>query len=108
MVVIQPTPTVRVGVSSHAATALDEERVYDPIEAKESWSGLLGNRRPPLCEHNEACVSLKTKKPGMNCGRSFFMCARPLGPSGDKESGTEWRCGTFIWSSEWNRSSSRL
>jgi AP endonuclease-2 len=35
-------------------------------------------------------------------GRSFFMCARPLGPSGDKEQGTEFRCRTFIWSSDWN------
>jgi len=30
------------------------------------------------------------------------MCARPLGPTGEKEKGTEFRCGTFIWSSDWN------
>ncbi|KAL5606316.1 uncharacterized protein BROUX77_003509 [Berkeleyomyces rouxiae] len=91
---------------SAPAVTLDSnnERVYDPIEAKESWSGLLGSRQVPLCEHKEACISLRTKKPGMNCGRSFFMCARPLGPSGEKEKDTEWRCGTFIWSSEWSRS----
>jgi len=35
-------------------------------------------------------------------GRSFFACSRPLGPSGRKEDGTEFRCGTFIWSSEWS------
>jgi len=38
-------------------------------------------------------------------GRSFYVCARPLGPSGDKERGTEWRCGTFIWSSDWTKPS---
>ncbi|RSL94111.1 hypothetical protein CEP52_012836 [Fusarium oligoseptatum] len=79
------------------------DKVFDPIEAKESWSKLLGGKRvAPQCEHNEPCISLTTKKPGVNCGRSFYICPRPLGPSGEKERGSEWRCGTFIWSSDWN------
>ncbi|KJZ79323.1 hypothetical protein HIM_01474 [Hirsutella minnesotensis 3608] len=78
--------------------------VFDPIEAKESWSKLLGRRAPPRCEHSEPCISLVTKKAGVNCGRSFYICPRPLGPSGEKEKGSEWRCGTFIWSSDWNGS----
>ncbi|KAG7291553.1 hypothetical protein NEMBOFW57_001572 [Staphylotrichum longicolle] len=78
------------------------EKVFDPIEAKESWSKLLGKRVVPRCEHGEDCQMLVTKKAGINCGRSFFMCARPLGPSGDKEQGTEFRCRTFIWSSDWS------
>ncbi|ROT41699.1 DNase I-like protein [Sodiomyces alkalinus F11] len=78
------------------------EKVFDPIQAKESWSRLqLGKRMPPKCEHGEPCISLVTKKPGVNCGRSFYICPRPLGPSGEKEKGTQWRCGTFIWSSDW-------
>ncbi|KAI0431818.1 DNA lyase [Xylaria sp. FL1042] len=77
------------------------ENVFDPIQAKESWSKLLGRRVAPKCEHGEDCISLVTKKPGVNRGRSFFICPRPLGPSGEKERGTEWRCATFIWSSEW-------
>jgi AP endonuclease-2 len=44
------------------------ERVFDPIEAKESWSKLLGKRVVPRCEHDEPCISLITKKPGVNCG----------------------------------------
>jgi len=80
----------------------DQEDVIDPIVAKESWSKLLGKRVVPRCEHNEPCITLLTKKPGVNCGRSFFICPRPLGPSGEKEKGTQWRCGTFIWSSDWN------
>ncbi|KAI0874077.1 DNA lyase [Hypoxylon argillaceum] len=80
---------------------VDDEYVFDPIEAKESWSKLLGKRIVPKCEHEEDCISLVTKKSGMNRGRSFFICPRPLGPSGEKEKGTQWRCGTFIWSSEW-------
>ena len=79
----------------------DQQDVIDPIVAKESWSKLLSKRVVPRCEHNEPCVSYLTKKPGINCGRSFYMCPRPLGPSGQKEKGTQWRCGTFIWSSDW-------
>ncbi|KAI1079681.1 DNase I-like protein [Whalleya microplaca] len=78
------------------------EKVFDPIESKESWSKLLGKRAMPRCEHGEDCISLVTKKAGINRGRSFFICPRPLGPSGEKEKGTQWRCGTFIWSSDWN------
>lgn len=77
--------------------------LIDPIAAKESWSKLLGKRVLPRCEHNESCVNYVTKKAGINSGRSFFMCPRPLGPSGQKEKSTEWRCGTFIWSSDWGR-----
>ncbi|KAH8686052.1 DNA lyase [Tricladium varicosporioides] len=80
-----------------------QDNIIDPIVAKESWSKLLtGKRVVPRCEHDEPCKSMLTKKPGVNCGRSFYMCSRPLGPSGQKEKDTQWRCGTFIWSSEWN------
>lgn len=46
----------------------EDDRVFDPIEAKESWSRLLGRRVVPRCEHDEPCISLVTKKPGINCG----------------------------------------
>ncbi|KAL7938284.1 Endonuclease/exonuclease/phosphatase [Trichoderma chlorosporum] len=94
-------PDSALEASTHSA---ETGRVFDPIQAKESWSKLLGKRMLPRCEHNEPCISLTTKRPGVNCGRSFYICARPLGPSGEKERGSEWRCGTFIWSSDWNGS----
>ncbi|KAF7910118.1 hypothetical protein BELL_0085g00120 [Botrytis elliptica] len=78
-----------------------DKEVHDPIVAKESWSKLLTKRIPPKCEHKEPCISHITKKQGVNRGRSFYMCPRPLGPSGQQEKNTEWRCSTFIWSSEW-------
>ncbi|QSZ30808.1 hypothetical protein DSL72_000366 [Monilinia vaccinii-corymbosi] len=77
-----------------------DREVHDPIVAKESWSKLLAKRTAPRCEHNEPCISHITKKPGINRGRSFYMCPRPLGPSGQQEKNTEWRCGTFVWSSK--------
>jgi AP endonuclease-2 len=71
--------------------------------SKASWATLFTRKPPPRCEdHAEPCISLTTKKPGVNCGRKFWMCPRPIGPSGAKEKGTQWRCATFIWGSDWN------
>ncbi|KAI1417445.1 DNA lyase [Hypoxylon sp. FL1857] len=90
--------------AKEASIPASSEKVFDPIESKESWSKLLGKRVLPKCEHGDDCISMVTKKPGVNRGRSFFVCSRPIGPSGQKEKGTQWRCGTFIWSSDWNGS----
>ncbi|TQB69196.1 Class II abasic (AP) endonuclease [Monascus purpureus] len=80
--------------------------VIDRVASREDWSKLFSKKPTPKCEgHQEPCISLTTKKPGINCGRSFWICPRPLGPSGNKEKGTQWRCSTFIWASDWNSSS---
>ena len=82
--------------------SIELSRVHDPVVSKESWSKLFTKPAAPRCEgHGEPCVSMLTKKSGMNCGRSFWMCPRPLGPTGAKEKGTQWRCQTFIWCSDW-------
>jgi AP endonuclease 2 len=70
--------------------------------SKQSWGKLFSKPIAPKCEHDEPCKTMLTKKPGANRGRSFWMCNRPLGPKGQKESGTQWRCGTFIWCSDWD------
>ncbi|CAI4218278.1 unnamed protein product [Parascedosporium putredinis] len=44
----------------------ESDRVFDPIENKESWSKLLGKRVLPRCEHGETCISLVAKKAGVN------------------------------------------
>ncbi|UKZ60624.1 uncharacterized protein TrAtP1_001895 [Trichoderma atroviride] len=50
----------------------ETNQIFDPVQAKESWSKLLGRRVLPRCEHNEPCISLVTKKPGVNCGASIL------------------------------------
>jgi AP endonuclease-2 len=95
----------QTGNAQASFNADEQKEIHDPIVAKESWSKILGKRAAPRCEHNEPCVSYLTKKPGVNCGRSFYICPRPIGPSGGKEKGTQWRCGTFIWSSDWTKDS---
>lgn len=83
--------------------AAQDESIVDPIASKESWSKLFAKKAAPKCEgHQEPCIMLTTKKPGINCGRAFWICPRPIGPSGNKEKGTQWRCSTFIWASDWN------
>lgn len=94
--------------NSSKAIRQGKDRVYDEVESKKSWCKLFTKPVAPLCEsHSESCISFQTKKSGMNCGRSFWMCPRPLGPSGDKEKNTEWRCTTFIWCSDWDAISAR-
>ena len=76
--------------------------LIDPIVSKESWSRLFTKPTAPRCvSHDEPCIRLQSKKKGFHLGREFWMCARPLGPSGNKERGTQWRCTTFIWASDW-------
>ena len=100
------SPSTRTSPSfTCSGSTQDQETVHDPIQSKESWSKLFTKPVAPRCEgHDEPCITLLTKKPGMNLGRSFWMCPRPLGPSGAKEKNTQWRCQTFIWCSDWNSS----
>ncbi|KAL9033564.1 MAG: hypothetical protein Q9214_007454, partial [Letrouitia sp. 1 TL-2023] len=75
----------------------------DPVQSKASWSKIFTKPAAPRCQgHDEPCVRMLTKKHGINRGRSFWMCSRPLGPSGNQEKKTQWRCHTFIWCSDWN------
>ncbi|KAF2397503.1 DNase I-like protein [Trichodelitschia bisporula] len=77
--------------------------------AKEGWSKLFTKRGPPLCDgHGEQCITYTTKKKGPNFGRSFWICPRPVGPTGTSEVSGEWRCKTFIWTSDWNREGKEL
>ena len=102
-----------VGTKSSMACGLPDSQIespaelHDSFESKVSWSRLFTKPQPPRCQgHDEPCVSMTSKRKGGNQGRSFWMCRRPLGPSGEKERGTEWRCGSFIWCSDWRQSPS--
>jgi AP endonuclease-2 len=101
----QPTPPTDLNSPIESASPSPSD-VSNQLAANEqtqrSWNALFTKPASPLCEgHNEPCKTMQTKKKGSNQGRSFWMCARPLGPSGEKERGTQWRCGTFIWCSDW-------
>ncbi|KAH7405795.1 Endonuclease/exonuclease/phosphatase [Phaeosphaeria sp. MPI-PUGE-AT-0046c] len=90
------------GVCTSPPPRIQTDPLASQEASKESWTKLFSRKPMPRCEgHAEPCTLLTTKKPGVNCGRQFWMCSRPIGPSGQKETGTQWRCGTFIWASDW-------
>ncbi|EGP82573.1 APN2 DNA lyase apurinic/apyrimidinic [Zymoseptoria tritici IPO323] len=92
-----PSPTASASPTADQVAT----QIASAERSQRSWGALFTKPPAPLCEgHEEPCKTLQTKKKGSNQGRSFWMCARPLGPSGEKEKGTEWRCGTFIWASD--------
>jgi AP endonuclease-2 len=96
-------PTAEIRSTQSSPSEFQTDTIIDPIVSKEDWNKLFTKKPAPRCDsHQEPCVSLTTKKPGMNRGRAFWICPRPLGPSGEKEKGTQWRCPTFIWASDWN------
>ncbi|XP_068104423.1 DNA-(apurinic or apyrimidinic site) endonuclease 2 isoform X2 [Hyperolius riggenbachi] len=59
------------------------------------WKSLLkGPPPPPNCKgHAEPCVLRTVKKAGPNCGRQFYVCARPEGHSSNPQA----RCNFFLW-----------
>ncbi|OCT57413.1 hypothetical protein XELAEV_18003547mg [Xenopus laevis] len=59
------------------------------------WKSLLkGPPPPPNCKgHSEPCVLRTVKKAGPNCGRQFYVCARPEGHSSNPQA----RCNFFLW-----------
>ncbi|XP_075041041.1 DNA-(apurinic or apyrimidinic site) endonuclease 2 isoform X2 [Mixophyes fleayi] len=62
------------------------------------WKTLLkGPPPPPSCKgHGEPCVLRTVKKAGPNCGRQFYVCARPEGHSSNPQA----RCNFFLWVSK--------
>ncbi|KAF5381166.1 hypothetical protein D9757_009429 [Collybiopsis confluens] len=86
--------------------------------SQEAWKSLLKPPEPPRCVvHNEGAKQFRVNKPGVNKGRSFWVCSRPVGPGYDKgrserpreEVDERWKCNFFVWSSDLgaNRKGSR-
>ncbi|PWN20141.1 DNase I-like protein [Microstroma glucosiphilum] len=78
-----------------------------------SWSSLFSAPPPPRCQvHKEEATSYTVNKRDAknNFGRKFWLCSRPVGPGYEKkwserkaegEPGREYRCGYFVWNSDW-------
>lgn len=78
-------------------------------KAKEAWGQLFTPTPPPLCRvHQEPAKSFTVNKPGINQGRKFWVCARPVGPGyeGNKHGSVvdpQYRCDFFAWDSDVRR-----
>ncbi|GAA5828152.1 hypothetical protein JCM11251_002613 [Rhodosporidiobolus azoricus] len=72
-------------------------------DSASAWSNLFASKPPPLCEgHNEPSKLWTVNKTGINKGRRFFLCARPVGPGYDKGQSKlhvdpQYRCNFFQW-----------
>ena len=103
VVVSKTLPDPIVSPAKTEASTEDEAAIEAAsLSTKQTWGKLFSKPVSPKCEHGEPCKTMVTKKPGVNCGRSFWMCNRPLGPSGKQEKNSQWRCSTFIWASGWD------
>lgn len=68
-------------------------------DVKDAWKKLFKDAKgkTPLCSgHREPCKMLRVNKKGVNQGRIFFMCARPVGPDSHPEK-EKFRCKHFEW-----------
>ncbi len=81
-----------------------------------SWSALFTPVPPPLCTvHGEPAKEYRVNKPGPNKGRTFYLCARPVGPGYDKgrserlreEVDHQYKCNFFKWASDVKREAMR-
>ncbi|KAJ7317495.1 hypothetical protein JRQ81_003657 [Phrynocephalus forsythii] len=94
---MEPTVGVANGEAMHSG---EEAAPSRPHQSAALWKSLLsGPPRPPPCKgHGEPCVLRTVKKQGPNCGRHFYVCARPLGKASDPRA----RCDFFLWASHGN------
>lgn len=81
-------------------------------QSKAAWSQLMAPVQPPNCfVHGEPAKEHTVNKPGPNKGKTFFLCARPVGPGYDKgknerlreEVDHRYRCNFFKWTSDVRR-----
>ncbi|GJN92091.1 hypothetical protein Rhopal_005120-T1 [Rhodotorula paludigena] len=72
-------------------------------ESAAAWSSIFAKKPPPLCEgHNEPSKLWTVNKTGINKGRRFWLCARPVGPGYDQGQAKlhvdpQFRCNFFQW-----------
>jgi AP endonuclease-2 len=77
-----------------------------------SWSAVFVPIPPPLCTvHREPAKEFRVNKPGPNKGKTFYLCARPVGPGYDKgrherlreEVDHQYKCNFFMWATDAKR-----
>ncbi|PIL25220.1 transcription factor [Ganoderma sinense ZZ0214-1] len=81
-----------------------------------AWSNLFAPVEAPRCAvHDEPARLYTVNKQGPNKGKTFYLCARPVGPGWDKgrqerlreEVDHRYRCNFFRWASEVRREAMR-
>ena len=98
--------------ASQSAETHNKEKGKD----KSAWSALFARVPPPRCTvHGEPAKLYTVNKPGPNKGKTFYICARPVGPGWDRgrnerpreEVDHRYKCNYFKWASEARREAMR-
>ncbi|KAK7205120.1 DNA lyase [Myxozyma melibiosi] len=73
-------------------------------DSSDKWKKLFSKPEAPVCSgHGEPCTQRITKKSGINEGRAFWICSRPVGPGyatstrPKDEVNKDYRCSYFKW-----------
>ena len=108
---MQPLPTITSEIRLPASSQGREHETGKA--ASSSWSAVFKPAPPPpLCTvHREPAKEFRVNKPGPNKGRTFYLCARPVGPGYDKgrherlreEVDHQYKCNFFMWTSDAKR-----
>ncbi|OCH96401.1 DNase I-like protein [Obba rivulosa] len=102
--------------ASQTALLAQSEPAAAASQSKAAWSSLFAPPDPPRCAvHGEPAKLFTVNKPGPNKGKTFYVCARPVGPGYDRgraerprdEVDHQYRCNYFKWASDVKRDSMR-
>ncbi|BGP52696.1 hypothetical protein JCM8202_004777 [Rhodotorula sphaerocarpa] len=90
-------------LDAEARAAASAEPYNLNADSASAWSNIFAAKPPPLCEgHQETSRLWTVNKPGVNKGRRFYLCARPVGPGYDQGQAKihvdpQYRCNFFQW-----------
>ena len=112
-----PLPTITSEeIRPPCSSSSSNENNTKPATTAASWSALFTPVPPPHCTvHDEPAKAFRVNKPGPNKGRTFYLCARPVGPGYDKgrserlreEVNHQYKCDFFKWASDVKREAMR-
>jgi AP endonuclease-2 len=81
---------------SNTTKTNQQPTVVNKEESKTQWSSLFQAPTIPNCKiHDIPCLERTVTKKGLNSGRKFYICAKPVGPK-DTVS-LDYSCNYFQW-----------
>ncbi|GAA5899457.1 DNA-(apurinic or apyrimidinic site) lyase APN2 [Sporobolomyces salmoneus] len=104
--IIMDDPTASATLSSQPSTSQAQAVAEVNAQAASVWQNVFAPKAAPLCQgHQEPTKMWTVNKPGINKGRKFYLCARPVGPGYDKGQAKinvnpEYRCDHFEWATK--------
>ncbi|KAJ3159642.1 Class II abasic (AP) endonuclease [Geranomyces michiganensis] len=89
--VVEPAAQYAMALPKVSVDSADTDPASQPMTNAEAeaaatqWRALLNRPPPPECYHREPAKQFTVNKAGPNHRRSFYLCARPVGPEHDPQ-----------------------